>query len=47
VAILGDALMPLVQGAVIDAQGAAFSNVVQGLCLRVMAACSAFDRRSG
>nr|WP_111299758.1 L-fucose:H+ symporter permease [Paracoccus saliphilus] len=46
-AILGGALMPLVQGAVLDAQGAVASYVVPGLCFLVVAAYGAFDLRSG
>lgn len=42
-AILGGALMPLVQGALIDAYGAAFSYIVPGLCFLVVAGYAAFD----
>lgn len=44
-AILGGALMPLVQGAILDAQGARLSFVVPGLCFLVVAAFGAFDLR--
>lgn len=46
-AILGGALMPLVHGAVMDAQGAAFSYIVPGLCFLVVAAYGLFDLRTG
>lgn len=46
-AILGGALMPLVHGAVMDAQGAAFSYIVPGLCFLVVAAYGVFDLRTG
>lgn len=46
-AILGGALMPLVHGAVMDAQGAAFSYIVPGLCFLVVAAYGLFDLRMG
>lgn len=45
-AILGGALMPLVQGAVLDAQGAVLSYIVPGLCFLVVAAYGAFDLRT-
>lgn len=45
-AILGGALMPLVQGGLLDARGAAVSYVVPGLCFLVVAAYGAFDLRS-
>ena len=44
-AILGGALMPLVQGAVMDAHGAAVSYVVPGLCFLVVAGFGLFDLR--
>lgn len=46
-AILGGALMPLVHGAVMDAQGAAFSYIVPGVCFLVVAAYGLFDLRTG
>ncbi|MGF1551897.1 MAG: L-fucose:H+ symporter permease [Paracoccaceae bacterium] len=42
-AILGGALMPLVQGAMIDAYGAAFSYVVPAACFVVVAGYGLFD----
>ncbi|MGZ3217657.1 L-fucose:H+ symporter permease [Paracoccus sp. T5] len=45
-AILGGALMPLVQGAVLDAQGAVLSYIVPGLCFLVVATYGAFDLRT-
>jgi FHS family L-fucose permease-like MFS transporter len=45
-AILGGALMPLVQGAVIDASGAAFSYIVPALCFVVVAGYGVFDLMS-
>ena len=45
-AILGGALMPLVQGAVLDARGAVLSYIVPGLCFLVVAAYGAFDLRT-
>ena len=44
-AILGGALMPMVQGAILDAQGAQLSFVVPGLCFLVVAAFGVFDLR--
>ncbi|MBM3604891.1 MAG: L-fucose:H+ symporter permease [Alphaproteobacteria bacterium] len=46
-AILGGALMPLVQAAVLDAQGAPLSYMVPGLCFLVVAAYGLFDLRRG
>lgn len=45
-AILGGALMPLIHGAVLDAQGAAVSYIVPALCFTVVAAFGIFDLRS-
>ena len=45
-AIVGGALMPMVQGATLDAVGAALSFIVPGLCFLVVAAYSAFDLRT-
>lgn len=45
-AILGGALVPLIHGAVMDAQGAALAYVVPGLCFVVVAAFGLFDLRS-
>lgn len=45
-AILGGALMPLVQGATIDAYGAAASYVVPAVCFLVVAAYAIFDLTS-
>ena len=42
-AILGGALMPMVQGALIDAYGAAFSYVTPAICFLVVAAYGVFD----
>ncbi|WP_410217474.1 L-fucose:H+ symporter permease [Paracoccus sp. (in: a-proteobacteria)] len=42
-AILGGAVMPLVHGAVLDAQGAAVAYIVPGLCFLVVAAYGIFD----
>lgn len=44
-AIVGGALMPMVQGATLDAAGAPLSFIVPGLCFLVVAAYSAFDLR--
>ncbi|WP_282602268.1 L-fucose:H+ symporter permease [Paracoccus sp. PARArs4] len=44
-AILGGALMPLIQGATLDAYGAAVSYVVPGLCFLVVAGFGLFDLR--
>ena len=45
-AILGGALLPLVHGAVLDAQGAAFSYIVPALCFLVVAGYAVFDLMS-
>lgn len=45
-AILGGALFPLAQGALVDAVGPALSYVVPLLCFVVVAAYGVFDRRS-
>ncbi len=45
-AILGGALMPLVQGAVIDASGAAVSYIVPALCFVIVAGYGVFDLTS-
>ncbi|RJK92394.1 glucose/galactose MFS transporter, partial [Paracoccus aestuarii] len=45
-AILGGAVMPLVQGAVLDAHGAALSYVVPALCFLVVAGFGIFDLRA-
>ncbi len=45
-AILGGALMPMVQGATIDAFGATFSYVVPAACFLVVAAYGVFDLSS-
>ena len=45
-AIAGGAIMPIFQGMVLDALGAAVSFVVPGLCFLVVAAYAAFDLRS-
>lgn len=42
-AILGGALLPMAQGALLDAAGAALSYVVPALCFLVVAAYGAFD----
>ena len=42
-AILGGALMPMVQGALIDGYGAAFSYVTPAICFLVVAAYGVFD----
>lgn len=42
-AILGGALMPMVQGALIDGYGAAFSYVTPAICFLVVAAYGIFD----
>ena len=42
-AILGGALMPMVQGAVIDSYGAAISYIVPGFCFVAVFAFAAFD----
>jgi MFS transporter, FHS family, L-fucose permease len=42
-AIVGGAIMPAVQGAVIDAAGAAFSFIVPAACFAVVAAYGVFD----
>ena len=44
-AIVGGALMPMVQGATLDAAGAPLSFIVPGLCFLVVAAYSAYDLR--
>ena len=45
-AILGGALMPMVQGAVIDARGAAVSYLVPAACFVVVTLYAVFDLRS-
>lgn len=45
-AILGGALVPMVQGATIDAAGATFSYVVPAACFLVVAAYGVFDMAS-
>ncbi len=45
-AILGGALMPLIQGAVIDASGAAFSYIVPAVCFVFVAGYGLFDLMS-
>jgi len=46
-AILGGALLPLVQGALVDARGPAFSYLVPFFCFLVVAAYGALDLRRG
>ena len=45
-AILGGALMPLVQGALMDAYGAAFSYITPVICFLIVAAYGVFDLTS-
>ena len=45
-AILGGAIMPLVQGAVMDQAGAALGFVVPGVCLALVGAYALFDLRT-
>jgi FHS family L-fucose permease-like MFS transporter len=45
-AILGGSLFPLVQGALVDARGPAFSYIVPLLCFVVVTAYGVFDLRS-
>lgn len=45
-AILGGALMPLVHGAVLDAQGAALSYIVPAACFLVVAGYGLFDLKA-
>lgn len=45
-AILGGALFPLVQGAIVDARGPAFSYVVPVICFIVVTSYGLFDLRS-
>jgi FHS family L-fucose permease-like MFS transporter len=46
-AILGGALMPLLQGKVMDEVGAALAFAVPGVCLALVACYALFDLRSG
>lgn len=46
-AILGGAIMPLVQGRVMDAVGANLAFVVPAICLAMVASYALFDLRSG
>lgn len=46
-AILGGALMPMVQGALLDGFGPALSYIVPGLCFLVIAAYGVFDLSRG
>ncbi len=45
-AILGGAVMPLVQGALMDAYGAAFSYVVPAICFIFVASYGVFNLRT-
>lgn len=46
-AILGGALLPMVQGVVMDTAGPALGYVVPGVCLALVAAYALFDLRTG
>lgn len=46
-AILGGALLPMVQGVVMDTAGPALGYVVPGVCLALVAAYAVFDLRTG
>ena len=45
-AILGGALMPLIQGKVMDEVGAALAFAVPGICLAFVACYALFDLRT-
>jgi FHS family L-fucose permease-like MFS transporter len=45
-AIVGGAIMPLVQGKLIDATSAAFSYLVPAICFAVVAAYGIYDLRA-